>query len=321
MNIIADRDKQDYIPDISIVLPVYNEAENIPTLIKELTSLLITGSLSSYKSEVIFVDDGSNDNSSQLILDKRGADLNIKLIRFSRNFGHQAAITAGMEYSRGNAVILMDSDLQDPPETLTDMIGEWSKGADVVYAVRKKRKESAWKRATYFIFYRVLQKISNIDIPLDSGDFCLMDRKVVDQMNQMPERTRFVRGLRSWVGFNQVALPYERKARFSGSPKYTLSSLIKLGLNGIFSFSTFPLKLATYLGFLVFAGGFVSLLLVIGAYFIVGEWPPGWASLIVLILFLGGVQLLILGAIGEYVALIHDEVKGRPTYIVSEFID
>jgi dolichol-phosphate mannosyltransferase len=306
---------------LSIVLPIFDEEENIPELYRRLVAVASTAHFGNGSVEFIFVDDGSRDGSAETILQLRAKDGRVKLAEFSRNFGHQAAFTAGLDLSRGEAVVLMDADLQDPPEVLVEMIEAWKNGADVVYAVRKNRKESVWKRLTYFSFYRILQRISNIDIPLDSGDFCLMDRKVVDQIKKLPERNRFLRGLRSWVGFNQVALPYERQARHSGKPKYTFGSLTKLALNGIFSFSSFPLRLATYLGFLVFVVGFIFLIAVIAAYFISGEYPQGWASLIVVMLFLGGVQLLILGAIGEYVAMIHDEVKERPKYVIREYFD
>ena len=306
---------------VSIVLPIYNEQENIPALYDRLNEVLSAEEFSACAAEIIFVDDGSRDTSVDLIMALREKDSRVKLARLSRNFGHQAAITAGMEVSRGDCVILMDSDLQDPPEVLARMVAAWRDGADVVYAVRQKRKESAFKRLTYYSFYRLLQKIANIDIPLDSGDFCLMDRKVVDQLKKMPERNRFVRGLRSWVGFTQVALPYERHARYSGEAKYTFGKLMQLALNGIFSFSSFPLRLATYFGLMIVLLGFLGLIGVIAAYFIRGHFPEGWASMIVIMLFVGGVQLLILGAIGEYVALIHDEVKQRPSYIIREFLD
>ncbi|MEO8649907.1 MAG: glycosyltransferase family 2 protein [Acidobacteriota bacterium] len=307
-------------PEISIVLPVYNESENIEALYTRLTDAVSALDLQNAGAEFLFVDDGSDDDSGDLISELNRKDPRVRLICLSRNFGHQAAITAGMELSRGDVVVLMDADLQDPPEVLGQMIEKWRAGADVVYAVRQKRKENAFRRFTYFSFYRLLQRIANIDIPLDSGDFCLMDRAVVDEMNRLPERNRFVRGLRSWVGFEQVALPYERHARHSGKAKYNFRKLLQLALNGIFSFSSFPLRLATYLGFLTVLLGLLALVVLVGAYFIAGHFPQGWTSLIVVVLFVGGVQLLILGAIGEYVALIHDEVKQRPNYVVRKII-
>ncbi len=306
---------------ISVVLPVYDEEDNILPLYSELSKTFSGPETEGDSIEFLFINDGSVDSSAELIRGLRDKDNRVKLVDFSRNFGHQAAITAGIDYSRGDAVILMDSDLQDPPEVLLEMIDAWKKGADVVYAVRKKRKESPVMRAAYFLYYRLLQKLANIDIPLDSGDFCLMDRRVVDQLKRMPERNRFLRGLRSWVGFKQVSLPYERQARFAGDAKYTLRKLLQLGLSGIFSFSSFPLRLATYLGFVVCLLAVFLSIYVVAVFFIGGHAPQGWTSLTVVVLFVGGIQLLILGAIGEYVALIHDEVKQRPSYVIREFLD
>ncbi|MFN2412008.1 MAG: glycosyltransferase family 2 protein [Pyrinomonadaceae bacterium] len=308
-------------PFVSIVLPIFDEEENIPDLYLRLRAVLELPAFVGKGAEILFVDDGSGDTSAQMIADLRKTDARVKLLSFSRNFGHQAAITAGMEHSSGDAVVIMDSDLQDPPEILEAMVEEWQSGADVVYAVRRKRKETFGKRLAYYSFYRILQRIAKIDIPLDSGDFCLMNRQVVDQLKRMPERNRFVRGLRSWVGYNQVAVEYERDARASGQPKYTFGKLMKLALDGILSFSSFPLRLATYLGFITVLLGLTSLIVIVVAYFIDGDFPQGWASIIAVVLFVSGVQLLILGAIGEYVALIHDEVKQRPKYIVREFLD
>jgi dolichol-phosphate mannosyltransferase len=306
---------------ISVVVPIYNEEENIPDLYAELAKSFDSPAGAGVSVEFLFVNDGSVDSSLKLVKTLRETDSRVKLVDLSRNFGQQAAITAGIDFSRGDAVILMDGDLQDPPSLLIQMIEIWKNGADVVYAVRRKRKESALMRGTYYLYYRLLRKIANIDIPVDSGDFCLMDRRVIDQLKKMPERNRFLRGLRSWVGFNQVSLPYERQARSAGEAKYTFRKLLQLGLSGIFSFSSFPLRLATYLGFAVCLIGVISLAVVVAAYFIGGSPPQGWTSLFVLVLFIGGVQLLILGAIGEYVALIHDEVKQRPNYVIREFLD
>lgn len=305
--------------ELSLVFPIYNEEENVPELYRRVVKVIEDNEIEN--AEILFVNDGSSDRSEELIRELKKTDPKVKLINFSRNFGHQAAITAGMEFSKGEAVILMDGDLQDPPEVLGKMVEAWRDGGEVVYAVRKKRKESALKRFTYFSFYRLLQKIANIDIPLDSGDFCLMDRRVVNQINKLPERNRFVRGLRSWVGFRQVSFPYERHARYSGTAKYDFRKLMQLALNGIFSFSSFPLRLATYVGFLIVLIGLLSLIALVVGYFVAGHFPQGWTSLMVVVLFVGGVQLLILGAIGEYVALINDEVKQRPNYVIREFLD
>ena len=305
--------------ELSIVLPIYNEEENIPELFTRLTEVIESGIVRS--AEIIFINDGSKDRSEELITELHNKDSRVKLINLSRNFGHQAAITAGIDYSSGNAVILMDSDLQDPPEVLNRMIETWREGADVVYAVRHKRKESVWKKSAYFSFYRLLKLIANVEIPLDSGDFCLLDKKVVQQLKAMPERNRFLRGLRSWVGFKQVALPYERQARFAGEAKYTLRKLVRLALNGIVSFSSFPLRAAIYTGLITCSLALILLLYAIGSFFFINQTPQGWTSLIVVVLLVGGVQLILLGAIGEYIARIYDEVKQRPNYIVRNSLN
>jgi dolichol-phosphate mannosyltransferase len=305
------------IPEVSVVLPVYNEEDNIRELYRRLKP--VVESVGSY--EVILVDDGSSDGSAEILREVHELDAQFKVIRFSRNFGHQAAISAGIDRSRGNAVILMDSDLQDPPELLPDILELWRAGAEVVYAVRRQRKENFVKRVCYFAFYRLLQFVSNIDIPLDSGDFCLLDRKVVDHLKSMPERNRFLRGLRSWIGFRQVPFYYERDARFAGDVKYTFRKLLGLALNGIISFSSLPLRLATYFGFLTFFLGILYIVYAVAAYLIYHASPQGWTSLTVLFLLVGGVQLILLGAIGEYIGRMYDEVKQRPNYIIQEFYD
>lgn len=304
--------------ELTVVLPTYNEQENIPELYRRLTQTL---KFLSGNYELIFINDGSTDGSIDLLSKLRESDKKVKIINFSRNFGHQAAVSAGIDYSRGKAVVLMDTDLQDPPEILPDILKEWENGAEVVYAVRKERKERAIKKAAYFSFYRLLQLISNIDIPLDSGDFCLLDKQVVDQIKAMPERNRFIRGLRSWVGFKQVAFPYERDARFAGEVKYTFRKLVKLGLDGILSFSSFPLRLATFFGLLTSAIGLLYLLFIVGFYFFGGRSPQGWTSIIAVFLLISGIQMIVLGMIGEYIARIYDETKQRPNYIVREFLD
>lgn len=303
------------VPDLSVVLPVFNEEENVRELHRRLTeSLGKAGLAAGY--ELVFVDDGSSDRSVALLAELGRDDRSVRLIRLSRNFGHQAAITAGIDHARGRAVALLDADLQDPPELLGDMLARWRDGADVVYAVRTKRKESWLKRTAYHTFYRTFRWLSNTAIPLDSGDFCLMDRRVVDELRRLGERNRFLRGLRSWVGFTQVAFPYERDARFGGEPKYTWRALVGLALDGILSFSAVPLRLATVLGMIVLTVGVVYLAYTLSFYFFVGVAPQGWTSLIVLLLLLGGGQLVLLGTIGEYIARIYDETKRRPNYVV-----
>jgi len=303
------------VPDLSVVLPVFNEEENVRELHRRLTESLGTAGLAA-GYELVFVDDGSSDRSVALLEELGRDDRSVRLIRLSRNFGHQAAITAGIDHARGRAVALLDADLQDPPELLGDMLARWRDGADVVYAVRTKRKESWLKRTAYHAFYRSFRWLSNTAIPLDSGDFCLMDRRVVDELRRLGERNRFLRGLRSWVGFTQVAFPYERDARFGGEPKYTWRALVGLALDGILSFSAVPLRLATVLGMVVLAVGIVYLAYSLSFYFFVGVAPQGWTSLIVLLLLLGGGQLVLLGTIGEYIARIYDETKRRPNYVV-----
>jgi glycosyltransferase involved in cell wall biosynthesis len=300
--------------DISVVVPLFNEEENVRAMHRRLTQTLRPMGLA---YELVFVDDGSRDDTPVLLDELRRADANVLVVELSRNFGHQAAISAGIDHARGQAVILMDGDLQDPPEVLPQFIARWRQGFDVVYAVRRNRKENLLKRAGYFLFYRLLRSISNLDIPLDSGDFCLMDRRVVEVLKHLPERMRFVRGLRTFVGFRQCGLWYERAARESGKPKYTLRGLVRLAMDGLINFSTYPLNLVTYLGFFsaALAAGLIIWALT-GA--LLDNTPPGWASLILVSLFLGAMQLFSLGIIGEYIRRIFVETKGRPTYIVRE---
>ena len=307
---------------ISIVIPIHNEGEVLPLLIDRLTRASESWN-ESY--EVILVDDGSRDDSLTQSVAAAQRDPHITVVKLSRNFGHQAAITAGLQQATGDAVILMDGDLQDPPEELVRFIEKWREGYDVVYAVRKKRKESISKRTAYSIFYRILHAISDIDIPLDSGDFCLMDRKVVAALNQsVPENIRFVRGLRAFVGFKQVGLEYERQPRAGGQASYTLSGLMKLAIDGLLGFSMLPLRIASYLGFFI---AFPSFL--VGIFFIVhrlfgfrflGHYAtetPGLATLAVGLFFMSGLILIILGIMGEYLGRIYLEVKRRPMFIVE----
>ncbi len=298
---------------ISLVFPVYNEEEVLPMLYERVRRALTQ---LPYEAEVILVNDGSRDRSLELMTRYHQEDPRFKIVDFSRNFGHQVAITAGMDAAGGDAVILMDADLQDPPELLPQFLKTWEDGYHVVYAVRKTRQEHALKQFAYRAFYRILQKISNIPIPLDSGDFCLMDRVVVDTIKSMDERHRFVRGLRSWVGFRQIGLEYDRDKRQAGEVKYTFSKLMKLALDGIFSFSYFPLQLASYTGFAVSGLSFFAIAVYLYKKLFVGHEPQGFPTLVTVVLFLGGIQLISLGVIGEYIGRIYDEVKRRPTYIV-----
>ncbi len=298
---------------VSLIFPVYNEEAVLPLLYRRVRQVI---DQLEYEAEVILVNDGSWDTSLDMMEHFHSEDSRFKILDFSRNFGHQVAITAGIDFATGDAVILMDADLQDPPEILPQFLSKWEEGYQVVYAVRKNRKEHIFKRMAYSVFYRILQKISNIQIPLDSGDFCLMDRIVVDTLKSMQERNRFVRGLRSWTGFRQVGLEYDRDQRHGGEVKYTFTKLLKLALDGIFSFSFLPLKLASYMGFLVSGVSFLGIIIYLYKKLLVGGEPRGFPTLAILILFMGGIQLLFLGIIGEYIGRIYDEVKRRPTYVV-----
>jgi glycosyltransferase involved in cell wall biosynthesis len=300
-------------PTISVILPVYNESETLDKLKERLTPVLEESVGGSF--EVLFVDDGSRDGSDSIIDGFHERDPRFKAVHFSRNFGHQAALQAGLDAASGGAVALMDADLQDPPELLEQFIEYWRQGFDVIYAVRKKRKEALWKRAAYNVFYRTMKSISEIEVPLDAGDFCLMDRRVVDTLVSFRERNRFLRGLRSWVGFKQIGVEYERDARHAGEPKYTLRKLMRLALSGYIGFSAMPLRMATWLGVLTAGGGFVVALWAIIEKMII-KTPQGWVSLIAVTMLVGGVQLLMLGVIGEYLSRVYDEVRQRPAYIV-----
>jgi polyisoprenyl-phosphate glycosyltransferase len=303
--------------ELSVVVPVFNEEENLPVLYERLCSVLAK---ESGEHELIFVNDGSRDNSSLILQDLAGKDARISVVELARNFGHQIAISAGLDFAHGRAVIIMDADLQDPPEVLPQFIAKWHEGHDVVFAIREKRKEGWLKQVAYKIFYRLLHRVANIDIPLDAGDFCIMDRRVVDLLVHMPERNRFVRGIRTWVGFDQVGLAYERQARYAGRPKYSLTKLIYLALDGLVSFSFVPLRMISIMGFCI-----STLSILLAAFYAIkkltlGLSPPGFATTIVSIFFLAGAQLITLGVIGEYVGRIFEEVKQRPLYIVRRVI-
>lgn len=299
---------------VSVVLPVYNERENLDALVPRLIPVLEEATGGSF--EVLFVDDGSRDGSAQILDDLCRSGRRLKVIHLSRNFGHQAALQAGLDEAEGLAVALMDADLQDPPELLGEFIERWRQGYEVVYAVRKKRKEGVLKRAAYAAFYRSMKFIADVNIPLDAGDFCLLDRAVVDTLVSLRERNRFLRGLRSWVGYRQIAVEYERASRHAGAPKYTLRKLFGLALSGYIGFSAMPLRLATWFGFLAAGVGFVVALWVLVTPLIGIPTPRGWASTLSVILFLSGVQMMLMGIIGEYLSRVYDEVRQRPLYIV-----
>lgn len=302
-------------PLLSIVIPVYNEAENLEALVARLVPAAEAAAAGEF--EVVFVNDGSRDGSGAMLDELNARDPRLKALHFSRNFGHQAALQAGLDAARGRAVVLMDADLQDPPELIPRLVERWREGFEVVYAVRRKRKESAWKQLAYATFYRTMKAIAEIDTPLDSGDFCLMDARVVAELKALRERNRFLRGLRSWVGFRQTGVEYERSARHAGEPKYTLRKLVGLALSGYVGFSAFPLRLAAWLGLCSALAGFGLTLWAVMSRILSPEVPQGWASTVAVILFVGGIQLLMLGVIGEYVGRIYDEVRSRPLYVVG----
>jgi polyisoprenyl-phosphate glycosyltransferase len=314
---MSDRPRPaDAFPVVSVVVPLYNEEDNVAELHRRLTAALEPLGI---PYEIVLVDDGSRDETAAMLDALRARDRSIACLHLSRNFGHQAAVSAGIDHGRGQALVVMDGDLQDPPELLPELVGKWREGFDVVYAVRRQRKEGLLKRAAYSSFYRVLYAISDLDIPIDSGDFCLLDRRVVDVLKHLPERMRFVRGLRSFVGFRQVGLPYDRAARASGQSKYSLRALVGLALDGLVSFSSYPLRLVTRLGLITIFVAFLLLIWVITDAFAHRKAPQGWASTMVVVLFMGAVQLFSIGILGEYLRLIFLEVKQRPTYIVREY--
>ena len=299
---------------VSVVLPVYNEAENLDLLVGRLQEVLERATGGAF--EVLLIDDGSTDASPEMLDALAARDPRCKVIHFSRNFGHQAALQAGLDAGVGDAVITMDADLQDPPEVLARLIAKWREGYDVVYAIRRLRKDGLLKRAAYAAFYRSLRAVAEIDVPLDAGDFCLLDRRVARALVSLTERGRFLRGLRSWVGFRQVGIEYERAARHAGAPKYGFRKLVRLALSGYVGFSTMPLRLATWLGFLAASAGFlIAAWAALTKIFHVPS-PRGWASTMAAILFVGGVQLVMLGVVGEYIGRVYDEVRRRPLYIV-----
>lgn len=307
---------------ISLVVPCFNEQEVLPELFRRITSASKDWGVD---LEVICIDDGSTDNTWDMICEQHRKDPRWTGISFSRNFGHQTAVSAGIYHSNGDAVVVMDADLQDPPEELYRFIEKWREGYDVVYAIRRKRKEGPVKRLGYWAFYRILSKMVDFELPLDSGDFCIMDRKVVEAIRSMPERNRFVRGLRAWTGFRQIGLSYERQARAAGEAKYNFRKLYKLALDGILSFSTVPLSVASHLGLWISILSFIGIIFtfiqrIFKPFFeAMGIGPvPGFATIVISILFLGGIQLIFLGIIGQYLGRIYDEVKQRPQWIIKE---
>jgi polyisoprenyl-phosphate glycosyltransferase len=307
------------LPLISIVAPLYNESETLPHLVERLNALMDSAE---WPIEVVLVDDGSRDNTAMQMQALAQADARYQCVFLARNHGHQLALTAGLAHARGTqAVMVIDGDLQDPPELLPAFYAKMQEGYDVVYAVRQKRKEGWFKKTAYFAFYRLMKAISYIDIPLDSGDFSMMSRRVVDLLNKMPEESRFIRGMRSWVGFKQVGLPYERSERFAGEAKYTFQMLFRLAYNGIFNFSEFPVKFVTKLGLSAIVLAFLyGLYTLISKFIFNQDIPQGFTALLFLIILFSGVQLLALGLIGEYLLRIFFQSKNRPLFIVREVI-
>ncbi|MFC1814567.1 glycosyltransferase family 2 protein [Thermodesulfobacteriota bacterium] len=300
---------------LSLVVPVFNETEVINAFYNRVKRVI--DSIETMTYELVFVDDGSSDNSYSKLVDLANNDENIKVIKFSRNFGHQVAITAGIDIAKGDAVVVIDSDLQDPPELIRNFIDKWEQGCDVVYGVRKKRKgESKSKIITASLFYRILKTLIKIDIPLDTGDFRLMSRRVVEHFRNLKEKDRFVRGLTSWLGFKQIGVFYDRDERYAGETKYPYSKMIKFAFDGITSFSSIPLKMASWLGYFT---SFLAFLYACSVFIqkLLGYTVQGWATIMVGMLFLGGVQLICLGIIGEYIGRIFNETKQRPLYVVD----
>jgi glycosyltransferase involved in cell wall biosynthesis len=308
-------------PVLSVVVPLYNEAGNVPALLERIGSVT-HGLASEFDYEIVLVNDGSTDGTLAAIRNEMKRRPNVVLVNLSRNFGHQLAATAGIDIARGDAVVLMDGDLQDPPELIERFVRKWREGYDVVYAVRRSRRgESRFKLITARTFYRIIRRLTKITIPLDAGDFRLMSRRVVEALRRSPERHRFLRGMVSWVGYNQVAIEYDRDVRHAGTTKYPLPKMIRFAMDGITSFSDIPLRFASYFGFTVSAIAFIYAIVVIAFKLFSLNPPgytPGWASTIVAVLFLGGVQLMSLGILGEYLGRVYDEVKGRPLYLISD---
>lgn len=304
---------------ISYIFPIYNEAGNIDLLHKTMSELVAKNN--KYAFEMIFINDGSKDNSLELLKKKQKIDERITIIDFSRNFGHQIAVTAGLDHAAGDAIIIMDSDMQDPPKVSFDLIKKWEEGYDVVYAQRRTRKDTFFKKLTADAFYRTLQKIADIDIPRNTGDFRLIDRRVAIELRRFKEHNRFLRGMISFVGFKQTAVQFDREERFSGDSGYPLKKMIQFAADGIFSFSTYPLRFIRDMGLLIAALAFVGVLYVLLLKLVSPALVvPGWAFIVISILLMGGIQLVMLSVLGGYIARIYNESQDRPLYIVSSLI-
>lgn len=303
-------------PDISVIIPIYNEEKNIAVLYQRMNKVLDDLGCS---SELVFINDGSRDASIFLIRELAEKDKRVKYINFSRNFGHQIAVTAGLDACKGKQIVIIDADLQDPPELIREMREKMKEGYEVVYARRRKRAgESFMKRYTAKMFYRTLAKLTSVKIPLDTGDFRIMDRKIVDVLKHMPEQQKFLRGQISWAGFRQTYIEYDRDQRHAGETGYTYKKMIRFALDGITGFSNIPLKFATFAGFFVSGITFLISLYALYSRFIAKDYVPGWTSLILAVLFIGGVQLISIGIIGEYISRLSANVRNRPLYIVDD---
>ncbi len=301
---------------LTVIIPIFNEEQNIPTLFNRLKDVVSNLGIT---HEFIFINDGSRDQSLKLIKELAVKDSNVRYINFSRNFGHQIAVTAGIDASKGETIAIIDADLQDPPELIGEMYNKMKEGYEVVYARRKSRAgESFMKKYTAKMFYRLLAKITSVKIPVDTGDFRIIHRKIVDVLKEMPEQQKYLRGQIAWIGFNQTYIEYDRSERLGGETGYTYKKMMRLALDGITSFSNFPLKFATMAGFVVSGITFLLSLYALYARFVSKDFVPGWTSLILAVLFIGGVQLISIGIIGEYISRLSANVRKRPLYIVSD---
>lgn len=304
---------------ISYVLPVFNESAGIEAFYKELTKAV--GKNKKYNFEFIFINDGSRDDSLAKLRTFHKKDKRVKIVNFSRNFGHQLALTAGIDHATGDALIIMDTDLQDPPKVSLELVKAWEEGFEVVYAKRRSRIDGFFKKIAIHMYYRIQTRLANIDIPLDTGDFRLIDRKVADHLRNLPEKHPYIRGLVSWLGFSQTAVEYDRQGRYAGETNYPFKKLVKLALDGVTGFSTMPLQLITRLGFLTSFLSVVGIIYVLVTRIFFAELTlPGWAVTMIAILFMGGIQLITLGVMGTYIGRIYSEVQNRPRYVVSDFI-
>jgi polyisoprenyl-phosphate glycosyltransferase len=304
---------------ISVIIPVFNEEDIISQCINEIVQEAQSWN---YAYEIIFVNDGSSDTTYDILKNECNYNSSIKVLNFSRNFGHQMAFTAGLDISSGDAVIVIDGDLQDPPHVMSKFIKQWEKGFHVVYGTRAERKgETFFKIFSAKLFYQLLNKLSDIKIPKDSGDFRLMDRCVVKKLNKMRERHRFIRGMVSWVGFKQTSVEYERDKRQAGKTKYPLKKMINFALDGIFSFSTFPIKITLFIGFLTILLSFTGIIFALISRVLTNGWVSGWTTLIIAILFLGGIQLMSIGVLGQYIGRTFEQIKERPLYIIQDTIN